>query len=41
LVNNRWVADARLAPGDSATVERGAVVDSYGEINGAPAAVSS
>ncbi|MEY2474961.1 MAG: hypothetical protein QOG87_276 [Actinomycetota bacterium] len=39
-VNDRWVADAQLAPGDTATVERGAVVDSFGEINGVAAQVT-
>jgi hypothetical protein len=38
-VQDRWVADTRLGPGDTATVERGGVVDSFGEINGTPAAV--
>ena len=41
LVQNRWVADTKLRPGDTATLERGAVVDSYGEINGAPASVAA
>lgn len=36
----RWVAAAGLQPGDTATVERGGVVDSFGEINGAAASVT-
>ena len=35
-VDGRWVAAAALAEGDTAFVDRGGVVDSYGEINGAP-----
>lgn len=34
LSNARWVADARLQPGDSASVEPGGVMDAFGEING-------
>ena len=40
-VQGRWVADTKLRPGDTATLERGAVVDSYGEINGTPASVAA
>lgn len=34
LIDGRWVADANLAAGDGATIVRGGIVDSYGEING-------
>ena len=34
LVDGRWVADAAVGDGDAAFVDRGGVVDSYGEING-------
>jgi hypothetical protein len=40
VVNGRWVAGTALRPGDRATVERGGVVDSFGEINGAAAEVA-
>jgi hypothetical protein len=36
LANGRWTADARLAAGDRAVIERGGIVDAYGEINGQP-----
>jgi hypothetical protein len=41
LVNGRWVAKVKLAKGDSATIERGAVVDANGEFNGALARVTA
>jgi hypothetical protein len=34
--NDRWLADTRLATGDRAVIERGGVVDAYGELNGQP-----
>jgi hypothetical protein len=34
LIDGRWVAETNLAPGDLAAIERGNIVDSYGEING-------
>jgi hypothetical protein len=42
LTGGRWVAsDAHLAPGDRAVIERGAVVDSFGEINGVDASAAA
>jgi hypothetical protein len=38
LVDGRWVARTRLAPGDRIVVPAGGVVDTYGERNGAPSA---
>jgi hypothetical protein len=32
--DGRWVADARLAAGDTAFVDAGGAQDSYGEVNG-------
>jgi hypothetical protein len=40
FVNGRWVAATKLKPGDRATVERGGVVDSFGEMNGVAAGVA-
>lgn len=40
LIDGRWVADARLGPGDTGVVERGGVVDTFGEINGTPSATA-
>ena len=41
LLQGRWVATVGLHPGDRVTVERGAVVDDSGEINGADATVKA
>jgi hypothetical protein len=41
LVNGRWVTSATLGAGDTATIEPGAVVDAFGETNGAAVAVAS
>ncbi|HYP22785.1 MAG TPA: hypothetical protein VEV43_04360, partial [Actinomycetota bacterium] len=38
LIDGRWVAPVELAPGDSAYVEAGAVVDEHGERNAARSA---
>ncbi|HYO60865.1 MAG TPA: hypothetical protein VEU29_03095, partial [Actinomycetota bacterium] len=38
LVDGRWTAAVELAPGDSAYVEAGAVLDEHGERNPAPSA---
>jgi hypothetical protein len=40
LEAGRWIADAHLAPGDTASVDPGAVVDTFGEVNGTAASVS-
>ncbi|MDQ1375228.1 MAG: hypothetical protein QOJ09_2566, partial [Actinomycetota bacterium] len=42
LVGGRWVASgANMGPGDRAVIERGAVVDSFGEVNGTETAVAA
>ena len=38
FVNGRWVANTRLKAGETAYVEKGGVVDGYGETNGARSA---
>ncbi|MFA5785952.1 MAG: hypothetical protein WDA71_03055, partial [Actinomycetota bacterium] len=37
--DGRWYANAHLRPGDRMLVERGGIIDGYGEINGAPSTV--
>jgi hypothetical protein len=41
LVDGRWVAPTNLRPGDRAFVNRGGIVDSYGEINGAAVSIAA
>ena len=41
LVDGRWTTSIRMRPGDTASVNRGAVIDANGEFNGAAAQVSA